>query len=177
MIERFIEQYSEQAYSFAYHLTGNQEDAKELVQEAFVRMISRWEQVDHEQRLESWFMTILKNLYFDSVRKFEKRQGVSLDAPFGDEQESWSERLADREEAVLDRLERKEGGAAIQRALKALTPEHRAILLLSARDGLGYEEIAETLDCPLGTVRSRLNRARAAFQRALIAEGQEVAGA
>ena len=64
--------------------------------------------------------------------------------------------------------------AAADWALPLLPPEHRAVLTLGDMEGLGYEELAEVLDCPLGTVRSRLFRARAAFKKVLLRQGREV---
>ena len=176
MIERFVEQYADKGYQFAFHLCGNPEDAKELVQEAFVRVIAKWETYNSEQPLENWFLSILRNLYFDGLRRYERRRAVSLDAPVPDhEGESFADLLVDtREEGLLGRLERQEASCQVQRALAALSPEHRAILTLIDVDGLGYEQVTEVLDCPLGTVRSRISRARDALKRALLTQGEEV---
>ena len=130
MIERFVEQHAEMAFHLAFRLCGNVEDAKELVQEAFVRAISRWEHGSQDEPGPIWLQTVLR------------------------------------------RLERREDDGLVQSALESLRPDYRAILLLNAQEGLGYEEMAEVLDCPLGTVRSRLNRARACFRKALIVRGQ-----
>lgn len=178
MLERFIEDYAEQGYQFAFHLCGNAEDARELVQEAFYRLIRKWDQYDHSQPLDSYFVIILRNLYFDGTRKYDKRHFVSLDAASGGEEgegESFSELIADaREEDLLGRLERKETVEGVQAALRSLSPEHRAILELSDVQNLKYGQIMEVLDCSLGTVRSRLCRARKAFRKALLEQPREV---
>lgn len=176
MIERFIEQYSERAFQVAFHLCGNAEDAKELVQEGFLRLIKGWQRYDQSQPLENWYLTILRNLYYDNLKRYERRHGVSLDAPIGETgSESFAEVLADGAEMpLLERLERKETADEVQRAMRTLTEEHRAILTLGDLEGLGYEQLASVLDCPLGTVRSRMNRARAALKKALLKQDQEV---
>ena len=175
MIERFVEDYADRGFQFALHLCGNVEEAKELVQEAFVRAIDKWETYDSTQPLENWFLTILRNLYFDGLRRYERRHGLSLDAPHPDSGRAFSEVLADRaEEPLLVRLERQEASEAVLAALERLSPEHRAVLTLGDMEGLGYEELASVLDCPLGTVRSRLFRARAAFKKALLSQGEGV---
>lgn len=173
MIERFIAEYSERAYQCAYHFCGNADEAKELVQEAFFRAIRRWEQYDASQPLENWFLTILRNLYYDGLKRFERRGVVSLDAPrdaeAGDEGEAFGDVMADeREGELLARLEREESAQDVRAALEALSPEHRAILTLCDVQGLGYHELTQVLDCPLGTVRSRLSRARSALKRKLL---------
>ena len=178
MIERFIEDYAEKGYQAAYHLCGNAEDAKELVQDAFVKLIRGWERYDSDQPLENYFLTILRNLYFDSLKRYERRYCVSLDVPAGEGEDSktYAESLPDEREAgILESLERKEAGDAVRLALAELNAEHRAILTMVDMQGLTYEDVAEVVDCPLGTVRSRVSRARAAFKKALLArQGQEV---
>lgn len=177
MIEKFIEDYSDRAFQFAYSLCGNTDEAKELTQEAFYRVIRNWDQYDRGQPLESWFLTILRNLYYDSLKRYERKHGLPLEALVedeGGERVCLAENVADGEEALLDKLMRQESDAEVRDAIAALTPEHQAIIDLADIQGLGYEEISSVLDCPLGTVRSRLCRARAALKRELIARGSEV---
>lgn len=178
MIERFIEEYSEQAFKVAYHLSGDVEEAKELVQDAFVKLIGHWEQYDREQPLENYFLTILRNLYFDGQKRYERRHTVSLDVPAGESEDSLSfaEALPDEAELqALERLEKQEDSQLVLAALKDLSRKQRAIVTLCDIQGLTYEQAAEVIDCPLNTVRSRLFRARAALKKALLArQGQGV---
>ena len=74
-----------------------------------------------------------------------------------------------REESVLDRLEREENSKLVRRAMRALTPDARAVLMMIDLEGMGYEEAAEVLGCPLNTVRSRIVRARIALRERLTA--------
>lgn len=176
-LERFIKDYSERAYRFAWRLCGNQEEAKEVVQEAFLRAIKAWGRYDPSKPLESWFLTILRHVYLDGVRSYERRNGVSLDAPLsnGEEGLTFADALPDaREEAILSRLERKEASREVQAVLESLCAEHRVVLSLCDMQGLSYEEIGKVLNAPLGTVRSRINRARAAFKRKMIEQFREV---
>ena len=64
-LERFIREYAERAFQFAFRLCGNAEQAKELTQEAFFRLIRKWDQYDPSQPLEGWFLTVLRNVYYD----------------------------------------------------------------------------------------------------------------
>jgi RNA polymerase sigma-70 factor (ECF subfamily) len=174
MIERFIECYAQRAFEFAYHLCANSEEAKELVQEAFFRALKRWRQYDPAQSLENWFLTILRHLYYDGLKRYERRHSVSLDAPWGDDDSSLADRVCDRdEEALLERLERREAEEEVREVLASLGVEYRAILTLSDMQALSYEQISTILDCPLGTVRSRLSRARAAFRKAMLQRTEE----
>ncbi len=177
-MERLIAEYSERGYQFACRLSGSAEEAKELVQEAFVRVFDNWEQYDPAQPFENWFMTILRNVYLKGVQSRERRRGVSLDAPMsglGEPGMTFADALADpREEAALERLERQDAAEEVRAALESLSVEHKAILTLCDMQGLDYEEIAQVVGVPLGTVRSRINRARAAFKKAMLAGAREV---
>lgn len=178
MLEEFIRDYSDRAYQFAYQLCGDAEQAKELVQEAFYRIIRKWDQYDPSRSLEGWFLTILRNLYFDGLRSYERRNVLSLDVPSTcDGGEDGSLTLADAvtedDDDLLGVLARDEDSRQIQAAFDSLKPEYRAVLTMCDGQGLSYEEIASVMDCPKGTVRSRLNRARAALRQAL-SERREV---
>ena len=177
-MERLVDQYSERGYQFAFGLCGNSEESKELVQEAFYRVFRSWSRVDRTQPLECLFLTILRNVYVDSVKRSEHRHGVGLDTVLRPEHEdgaTLAETLADpKEEAVLERLTRESQLVQLRRAFGGLSVEHKAILNLFDVDGLGYDQIAVALDCPLGTVRSRLSRARAALKSAILKSDQEV---
>lgn len=180
MIEKFIEEFADRAYQFAFRLCGSAEEAKELVQEAFYRVIRKWDQYDESQPLESWFLAILRNVYYDGLRRHDRKMALPLDAQVETTAEgeilSFSDVVArDGEESVLDRMVREENAAEVRAALAALSAEHRGVILLSDLEGLGYGEIAAVLDCPEGTVRSRLCRARAALRRELVKRGSEVA--
>lgn len=177
-LERFVAEFSERGYHFAYGLCGSAEDAKELVQEAFVRVFRNWESYDESQGLESWYLTILRNVFLDSVKRYERRRGVSLDTPLSpgrEEGASLAEHIADpREDGVLDRLCRESMVAEVGQAFAGLKVEQKAILTLCDVEGLSYERIARVLDCPVGTVRSRVSRARAALKQAVLETDREV---
>ena len=171
-LERFVDEYGDHAYSFAFSLCGNETDARELVQEAFVRIFDRADRYDPAKSLESWFMTILKNLFLDGTRRWERKNGLSLDVTVGEEGLTVADSIADaREEALLDRLEREEETARVRRALASLTQDFRAVLTLVDVDCVGYDSAAEALGWPVGTVRSRLSRARAALKTRLLEMG------
>ena len=86
----------------------------------------------------------------------------------GEEGLSVGETLADGEEALIERLEREETTAELEKAMERLNSEHRAVLSLCDIQGLSYDQIAAVLDCPVGTVRSRLSRAREALREILL---------
>ena len=171
-IERLVKDYGERAFQFAFRLTGNADDARELVQESYYRVLRNWERYDTSQPLENWFFSILRHVFLDGLRKFDKQGNVaSLDAPVEDARDkSYDEVLEDRADRVLEALERQESVRAVRDAMERLTAEHRGVLTLADLEGLSYEEISQVLDCPVGTVRSRVSRARLALKRVLLEE-------
>ncbi len=177
-LERFVTDYSERGYQFAYGLCGNGEDAKELVQEAFCRILRHWDRYDDSQPLETWFLSILRNVYVDSVKRYERRFGLSLDAPVCADRDggaTLADMLADsNEEGVLERLSRESLAGEVRRAFAGLKLEHKAVLNLCDVEDLSYEEMAQVLDCPVGTVRSRVSRAREALKQAMLDTVKEV---
>jgi RNA polymerase sigma-70 factor (ECF subfamily) len=171
-LERFVDEFGDHAYGFAFSLCGNQEDAKELVQKAFVKIFDKAASYDPAQSLESWYMTVLKNVYLDWTRSWDRKHKASLDEPLDYEGLTLADTVADeREGALLDRLERTEDAERVHRALAGLAKESRAVLTMIDVNGMGYEEAARALDWPLGTVRSRLSRARAALRTRLLEMG------
>jgi RNA polymerase sigma factor (sigma-70 family) len=158
--EDIVRDHSARVYRLAYRLTGNKHDAEDLTQEVFVRVF-RSLSTYTPGTFEGWLHRITTNLFLDGVRR---RQRIRIDA-IGDDSE--------RHEATGE-LHSPERGFEhanldldIQRALGDLSPEYRAAVVLCDIEGLSYEEIAVTLGIKLGTVRSRIHRARAQLRRSL----------
>ena len=142
---------------FAYGLTGSIDAGDDLVQSACERALSRLHQWQAGTRLDSWMYRIMQNLWFDELRAGRRREVATesdvLDAMTG----------GDAESEMASRLDL----AAVRRHMADLPPDQRAVLLLVSVEGLSYKEAAAVLDVPIGTVMSRLARARLALARAL----------
>lgn len=139
---------------FARTITFNREDADDLVQAALERALGRGAQWEPGTRLDSWVFRIMKNAWIDEVRARIRRDRVL--AP-----EAEGEHVGDvSAEAHQQRL-------AIQKAVSLLSEDHRIVIGLVLVDGLPYKEAAEVLDIPMGTLTSRLARARDALQALL----------
>lgn len=139
---------------FARSLTYHREDADDLVQIAMERALGRSEQYTPGTRLDSWMFRIIKNAWIDEVRSRARRD--ELFAP----EEAGEQVGDDFAQAHQQRL-------AIQKAVSLLSEEHRLVVGLVLVDGLGYKEAAEVLEIPMGTLTSRLARAREALQQIL----------
>lgn len=141
---------------FAHGLSGQREDADDLVQEACERALSRSEQWTPGTRLDSWMYRIIQNLWYDRLRSRRVR-GEVVD-------ETVLEQQAD--EQAHHRPEQRQALAEVSRRLQALRPEHREVVMLVCVEELSYKEAADVLQVPVGTVMSRLARARLQLQEA-----------
>lgn len=181
------------AYSAAYRMMGNASDAEDLTQEAFVRVWTAFERYDRSRPFEGWLFRILTNLAIDRWRRLSSGTTCSLDAEAtgsamntsrgrlgsnSGRQSSLLSCLADERPSVLPEQAyfRAEAGQRVRRALSALPEDYRRVILLADVQGYSYEEIAQCVACPVGTVRSRLHRGRQLLrQHFLKLQGQEEA--
>lgn len=166
--EALIDRHGRRIYNIAYRMAGNDADAKDLTQEAFIRIFRAFRRINPDASLESWLYRIVSNLYIDMLRRRPKVRIESLDAPVltpkgGEVQREVPDERADPAEEVLNT----QLDAGVQRALLALSPDLRAVVVLSDIDGYSYEEIGTMLHVPVGTVKSRLHRARRTLQERL----------
>ena len=161
ILEKFIQDYGQRAFRFAYKLSGNVEDAQELVQEASYRVILAWASYDKSKSLQDWFFTILRNAFIDSQRRLRQRKWVALDAPVdGIHGVSYGDILSDGDSNPARRIEDAEVVRTVRRGFGRLSSEYQAVLHLCDVSGMKYEDIAQSLNIPVGTVRSRISRAR-----------------
>ncbi len=158
--EEIVREHSARVYRLAYRLTGNPHDAEDLTQETFVRVFRSLDSYV-PGTFEGWLHRITTNLFLDQARR---RRRIRMEAT-GDEAAQWpsGDQLASPERA----FEHGNLDYDVQRALDELPPEYRAAVVLCDIEGLSYEEIAVTLGIKLGTVRSRIHRARARLRVAL----------
>jgi len=157
--EDVVRDHSARVYRLAYRLTGNTYDAEDLTQEVFVRVFRSLPSYT-PGTFEGWLHRITTNLFLDMARR---RQRIRFEG-LGEETES---RLGGSEPTPAQAFDDAHLDDDIQDALKALAPEYRAAVILCDIEGLSYEEIADTLDIKLGTVRSRIHRGRAQLRAAL----------
>ena len=166
-----VERYQKKVYAVALGMVKDREEAMDVVQEAFVKVHRSLETFKADATFYTWLYRITVNVCIDVIRRrgamrsdsveFDERVGHDLaEANLG----AVSSQLGSNpEKSVLQH----ELGEKIQEALEQIPEKHRAILLLRELDGLSYEELAQTLEIPKGTVMSRLFHARAKVQKLL----------
>ncbi|HXG63272.1 MAG TPA: sigma-70 family RNA polymerase sigma factor [Planctomycetota bacterium] len=153
--------------SFLYRYVGDFRTAEDLAQETFLRVFRKIGDYNNSARFSTWLYTIASNLAKDEFKRRARHPARSLDGAGArnDTTRPVPEVRADTTESVPDvRLQHDEARQAVRRALELLEEQDREILLLKDVQGLSYEEIAHVLNVPLGTVKSRLSRARLAFK-------------
>jgi RNA polymerase sigma-70 factor (ECF subfamily) len=146
--------YQDRLYNTLVHVTGSVEDARDLVQEAFVQALVKLQSFQRNSAFYTWLYRIALNLAISRRRR--RKATASVD----DIRHTSGDEPVDRDDAPGERIERQERAEQVQAALARLSEEHRGVLVLREIDGYCYEEIAVMLDVPVGTVRSRLHRAR-----------------
>ena len=156
----------DKAYNFAYRLSGNEPDARDLVQEAFARAFEHAEAYDPARPFDSWLLRILHNVFLDAMRRHSHSRTVSLDAPAPVEDEGWAELLPGGEPSAADGLILEESLDILQRALARLPMTYRSAVALCDIEGLPYDEIARVMAVPVGTVRSRIHQGRVLLRKA-----------
>jgi RNA polymerase sigma-70 factor (ECF subfamily) len=165
-----IRRYERPVFSLIYRMVRDREMAEDLAQETFVKVLNHIDRYRPEFKFSSWLFKIANNVTIDHLRK-RQLDTVSIDgsphAATAAEAEATSLDLASRGETPLDELEARELGSAIERAIAGLRPEYRSCILLRHVEGRSYEEIAATLDLPLGTVKTYIHRARHELRDAL----------
>lgn len=164
----------DKAYNFAYRLAGNEQDARDLVQEAFAKAFEHAGSYDPTRPFDSWLLRILHNVFLDSVRRHSRSRTVSLDAPAASEDSGWADLLPEGSLLPGEEMARRESLDLLQKALERLPVTYKASVTLCDIEGLSYEDAAKVMDVPVGTVRSRLHQARLLLRKAY--EAAETAG-
>jgi RNA polymerase sigma-70 factor, ECF subfamily len=165
-----VRRYERPVFSLIYRMVRDRELAEDLAQETFVKALNAIESYRPEFKFSSWIFKIANNAAIDHLRRREL-DTLSLDgspnAETADAVEATALQISDRTETPLEELEARELGGAIEAAIGRLRPEYRACILLRHVEGRPYEEIAEMLGLPLGTVKTYIHRARNELRLAL----------
>jgi RNA polymerase sigma-70 factor (ECF subfamily) len=164
---QLVVKYQDRLYNTIAHVIGSTEEAYDVVQDALVLAFVKLESFQRESAFYTWLYRIAFNVAVSRSRR--RKPMLSVDQA----RELSGEEPPGRAESPGDRLEQQERVSQVQAALATLSEEHRTVLVLREMDGCCYETISEILDLPVGTVRSRLHRARLQLREQLKAVLQE----
>jgi RNA polymerase sigma-70 factor (ECF subfamily) len=165
-----VRRYQDRLYNTVYRLLGNAEDAQDVVQDAFLNAYQSLDGFKGDSQFFTWLYRIAVNTAISHKRK--QRLTLSIDGRNG---ENRLEPLDTSDASQPGHaLEQAEEERRVQRALSRLSPEHRAVLIMKDMEGQKYETMAEILGVPIGTIRSRLHRARSELRELLEQDEKEV---
>ena len=159
-----VEQYQTRLLNFVYRMIGDRERAEDLVQEAFIRVYRHIGRFDPSKKFSTWIYTIASNLAKNELRNRRRSPLVlfqAIRAQWNDE--SRPLQFEDPSSRPDDMYSDRYLSEAIDKTVARLSPHHREVFVLRELEGKSYEEIAEIVHCNVGTVKSRLNRARQSF--------------
>jgi RNA polymerase sigma-70 factor, ECF subfamily len=165
-----VRRYERPVFSLIFRMVRDRETAEDLAQDTFIKVLNHIDRYRPEFKLSSWLFKIANNVTIDHLRR-RQLATVSLDgsphARTAAEAEATSLDVESHGESALEAMESRELGSAIEQAIGKLRPEYRSCILLRHVEGRSYEEIAATLDLPLGTVKTYIHRARHELRQAL----------
>ena len=168
--EALVNLYGKKVYNTACRICKNEADAEDVAQEVFLKVYRALPNFKGESSFSTFLYRVTVNACLDFVRRSGRAAAESLVRQDADGEE-YEYLPADAEQTPERQSERAELRETLRRSILRLSDEHRAVILLRDVNGLSYEEIAEVLSCSVGTVKSRINRAREKLREILKKEG------
>lgn len=164
--EQLASLHRDRLFAYARRLSGNREDAEDLVQQSLLEAYIAFERFRESTRFDQWLFQIMRHNFLDLVRRRSRLAVQSLDTPWEEAGPHQKPReVSDPHGNPESELLKELLSEPLQQALERLPGDFRRVLLLIDLQGLTYEEVSSRIGCPIGTVRSRLHRARALMRR------------
>ena len=165
-----VRRYERPVFSLVFRMVRDTATAEDLAQDTFIKVLNHIDKYRPEFKFSSWLFKVANNVAIDHLRRRQLNTVSIHGAPNASsvaDIEATRFDIADKSESALEAMEAKELGSSIERAIGALRPEYRSCIMLRHVEGRSYEEIAATLDLPLGTVKTYIHRARHQLREAL----------
>jgi RNA polymerase sigma-70 factor (ECF subfamily) len=159
-----ISRYERKTYNLAYRLMGNHADASDAAQEALVRIYTRLDHFRGDSAFSTWLFRVVTNTCLDELRRRGRLRHTSLDSALPTDEGALPRQTTSEAESPIERAEQREVQAAVQRAISRLPEDYRVVVVMRDLHDYSYHEIADVLGTSLGTVKSRLHRARQALR-------------
>jgi len=165
--EALVEKYQQKIYNLSYRYMGTEQDAYDMAQETLIKAFRSLGTFKGDSSLGTWLYRITTNVCLDELRKRKRTLHiVSLDEPLATTDGDEIDRDIPDPSPTADILyEQRQMEAYLQSVIATLKPEHKSVIILRDVMGLTYEEVAEALECSIGTVKSRLNRGREVLRK------------
>ena len=169
--EQLVRDNENRIYTLALRMTGSREDALDLAQDAFFQAWKALPTFQGESSFATWLYRLATNLCLDHLRAQKRRTQSMGPALSLDDEANGPVQVADQQLQPQEAVERSERRRALERGLASLPDHHRQVLIMRELSGLSYQEIAQVLDLDLGTVKSRIARARLSLRKILLEDG------
>lgn len=170
--DELIEKHEKIAYNIALKMLKNPEDAMDVSQEAFIKVFRSIKTFNFESSFSTWLYRIVTNTCLDFLRK-RATNVYSIDSPIHTDDGEIERDIPDDSETPEELLERKLTKELVTNSIDKLDDNHRTVIILRDIQGFSYDEISTILDCSIGTVKSRINRARNNLKDILIKEMEQ----
>jgi len=157
--DELIAKYEKTAYNIALRMLKNPEDAMDVSQEAFIKVFKSTKTFNFESAFSTWLYRIVTNTCLDFLRK-RNPNVYSIDNPIQTDEGEIERDIPDESDSPEELLEKKLTKELVNNSINKLDENHRIVIILRDIQGFSYEEISNILDCSIGTVKSRINRAR-----------------
>jgi RNA polymerase sigma-70 factor (ECF subfamily) len=164
---QLVSAHEQKAINFAYRMLKDRDEAEDAAQEAFLRAFDKINTFREDSSFTTWFFTILNNICLDMLRKRSKRADTVSIHQSDSNDDEYELQIEDTSAGPYENLQKKAAGIALEEALSLLSEEHRTIITLRDINDFEYDEISKILGISLGTVKSRLSRARLALRKVL----------
>jgi RNA polymerase sigma-70 factor (ECF subfamily) len=165
--EELVRRHHHNVFKLAFGMVRNRDDAEDIAIEVWIRVHNALPNFRGDANFTTWLYRIAKNVFLDERKKQRIRNHASLEEMVELEDSAVSRQIEDRSPGPQWNVERQERSAIIQAAVQELSPPQRLMIVMYHFQHRSYEEIAEIMDLPIGTVKSRLNRARLAMKQKL----------
>ena len=163
---QLMEKYQNQVFNISYGFLSDYDDASDATQEVFIKVYRSIASFKGQSSFITWLYVICRNVCNDILRK-RQRRGVSVSIYSDNEDEDYVKEIKSDAPSPDEMVEQSEREMAVREAINMLKPEYKEVIVYSDMQQLSYDEVAQILKCPVGTVKSRLNRARAALRKNL----------
>ena len=167
--EELILSYHKKVLNLAYRMLGSVSDAEDAAQEIFIKVFRTLYSFNERSAFSTWLYKVATNVCLDILRKRKRQNGgamVSINR-YNSQDDEYELPIEDDAPSPYEEAQKKEAMRALNSALDLLSEEQRAVIVMRDINGLSYEEIADVMECSLGTIKSRINRSRLALRKLL----------
>lgn len=166
--EKLITSYEKVVYNISYRMFNNEEDAKDISQEVFIKFYKNLDKFDGTSKVSTWLYRITVNTCIDEMRKRKGKETSSIDEVISMDEGDLKKQYQNDSKTPEEKLISKEDIDDLKKAIDSLSQNHKTLIVLRDIQGLSYSEISEITDCSLGTVKSRLARARVQLKNIIL---------